>query len=49
MWFISSDGAICHVTVFIAGAHSHIRGLGLDDALEPRSVSIYNSIDLINK
>lgn len=21
------------------GAHSHIRGLGLDDALEPRSVS----------
>ena len=23
---------------FFAGAHSHIRGLGLDDALEPRPV-----------
>lgn len=24
----------------VAGAHSHIRGLGLDDALEPRQVMI---------
>lgn len=23
------------------GAHSHIRGLGLDDGLEPRNVSIF--------
>ena len=23
---------------FLAGAHSHIRGLGLDDTLEPRQV-----------
>lgn len=26
--------------IFIAGAHSHIRGLGLDDALEPRQVNL---------
>lgn len=25
----------------VAGAHSHIRGLGLDDALEPRQVMLY--------
>jgi len=24
------------------GAHSHIRGLGLDDSLEPRHVSVKN-------
>lgn len=28
------------------GAHSHIRGLGLDDALEPRHVSLKNIIVL---
>ena len=27
------------VALLIAGAHSHIRGLGLDDALEARNVS----------
>lgn len=27
------------LSVFGAGAHSHIRGLGLDDALEARNVS----------
>ena len=27
---------VAHLSV--AGAHSHIRGLGLDDALEPRPV-----------
>lgn len=26
------------------GAHSHIRGLGLDDALEPRQASVYGII-----
>jgi DNA helicase TIP49 (TBP-interacting protein) len=27
------------VLVLLTGAHSHIRGLGLDDALEARNVS----------
>ena len=31
---------ICHVIYIIIGAHSHIRGLGLDDALEPRPVCV---------
>lgn len=26
--------------VCLSGAHSHIRGLGLDDALEPRQVRV---------
>lgn len=28
------------------GAHSHIRGLGLDDSLEPRHVSVKNHIEI---
>jgi RuvB-like protein 2 len=27
------------------GAHSHIRGLGLDDSLEPRHVSLKSQIE----
>lgn len=30
-----------HVLSLVLGAHSHIRGLGLDDALEPRQASVY--------
>lgn len=29
------------ISVCFLGAHSHIRGLGLDDALEPRQVASY--------
>ena len=29
--------------VLCAGAHSHIRGLGLDDTLDPRPVRIGNN------
>lgn len=29
------------------GAHSHIRGLGLNDSLEPRNVNILCSIQII--
>lgn len=28
------------ISILCLGAHSHIRGLGLDDALEPRQVEI---------
>ena len=28
-------------STYLAGAHSHIRGLGLDDALEAREVCIH--------
>lgn len=35
---------IVNINMFISslclGAHSHIRGLGLDDALEPRQVAL---------
>lgn len=27
------------ISILFLGAHSHIRGLGLDDALEPRQVA----------
>lgn len=31
------------ITLSSVGAHSHIRGLGLDDALEPRQVCLQNN------
>lgn len=32
-----------NVLPLVLGAHSHIRGLGLDDALEPRQASVFLS------
>lgn len=37
IFFISS----MFISICCLGAHSHIRGLGLDDALEPRQVASY--------
>ncbi len=31
---------VCNNVVVVVGAHSHIRGLGLDDALAPRPVGV---------
>lgn len=43
-WSLLPLPDVVNINVFISvlclGAHSHIRGLGLDDALEPRQVVI---------
>ena len=39
MWYHGHGTIIMSSMFSISGAHSHIRGLGLDDALEARNVS----------
>ena len=41
--FLADGGGEYDQLLFFAGAHSHIRGLGLDDALQPRPVGVMQS------
>lgn len=40
MWYLVFTPSSKCVFMLCLGAHSHIRGLGLDDALEPRQVAL---------